>query len=121
MPAIITNKFRINNAEQFLESFTESSPNIYYLGIGKPQAHATQTRGDLRTENQGTDTAPLTPEDSIANEFFTFDDALAAKKITSSDIQQVVPRRDWTTGTVYDYYRHDYGARVTGTNYTISK
>ena len=23
MPAIITNKFRINNAEQFLESFTE--------------------------------------------------------------------------------------------------
>ena len=44
MPAIITNKFRINNAEQFLESFTEASPNIYYLGIGKPQAHATQTR-----------------------------------------------------------------------------
>ncbi len=120
MPAIITNKFRINNAEQFLESFTESSPNIYYLGIGKPQAHATQTRGDLRTENQGTDTAPLTPEDSIANEFFTFDDALAAKKITSSDIQQVVPRRDWTTGTVYDYYRHDYGARVTGTTTTQS-
>ena len=34
MPAIITNKFRINNAEQFLESFTEASPNIYYLGIG---------------------------------------------------------------------------------------
>ena len=50
MPAIITNKFRINNSEQFLESFTESSPNIYYLGIGKPQAHATQTRGDSRTE-----------------------------------------------------------------------
>ena len=120
MPAIITNKFRINNAEQFLESFTESSPNIYYLGIGKPQSHATQTRGDLRTENQGTDTAPLTPEDSVANEFFTFDDALAAKKITSSDIQQVVPRRDWTTGTVYDYYRHDYGARVTGTTSTQS-
>ena len=57
MPAIITNKFRINNAEQFLESFTEASPNIYYLGIGKPQAHATQTRGDARTENLGTDSA----------------------------------------------------------------
>jgi len=118
MPAIITNKFRINNAEQFLESFTEASPNIYYLGIGKPQAHATQTRGDSRTENLGTDTSPLTPEDSVANEFYTFDDALAAKKITSSDIQQVIPRRNWTTGTTYDYYRHDYGARVTGTTNT---
>ena len=117
MPAIITNKFRINNAEQFLESFTEASPNIYYLGIGKPQAHATQTRGDSRTENLGTDTSPLTPEDSVANEFYTFDDALA-KKITSSDIQQVIPRRNWTTGTTYDYYRHDYGARVTGTTNT---
>ena len=120
MPAIITNKFRINNSEQFLESFTESSPNVYYLGIGKPQAHATQTRGDLRTENLGTDTSPLTPEDSVANEFFTFDDALAAKKITSSDISQVIPRRDWTTGTVYDYYRHDYGAYITGTTTTQS-
>ena len=118
MPAIITNKFRINNAEQFLESFTEASPNVYYLGIGKPQAHATQTRGDSRTENLGTDTSPLTPEDSVANEFYTFDDALAAKKITSSDIQQVIPRRNWTTGTTYDYYRHDYGARVTGTTNT---
>ena len=118
MPAIITNKFRINNAEQFLESFTEASPNVYYLGIGKPQAHATQTRGDSRTENLGTDTSPLTPEDSVANEFYTFDDALAAKKITSSDISQVIPRRDWTTGTVYDYYRHDYGAFVTGTTTT---
>ncbi len=120
MPAIITNKFRINNAEQFLESFTESSPNIYYLGIGKPQAHATQTRGDSRTENLGTDTSPLTPADSVVEEFFTFDDALAAKKITSSDISQVIPRRNWTTGTVYDYYRHDYGDRVTGTTNTQS-
>ena len=87
MPAIITNKFRINNSEQFLESFTESSPNIYYLGIGKPQPHSTQTRGDLRTENLGTETSPLTPPDSVSEEFYTFDDALAAKKITSSDIQ----------------------------------
>ena len=120
MPAIITNKFRINNSEQFLESFTESSPNIYYLGIGKPQAHATQTRGDSRTENLGTETSPLTPPDSVSEEFYVFDDALAAKKITSSDIQQVIPRRNWTTGTVYDMYRHDYGSFITGTSTTLT-
>ena len=120
MPAIITNKFRINNSEQFLESFTESSPNIYYLGIGKPQAHSTQTRGDSRTENLGTETSPLTPPDSVSEEFYVFDDALAAKKITSSDISQVIPRRNWTTGTVYDMYRHDYGANITGTSTTLT-
>ena len=118
MPAIITNKFRINNAEQFSESFSEASPEVYYLGIGRPQAFATQIRGDLRSDNQGTDSAAITPADSVIEEFNTFDDLLAAKKITSSDISYVIPRRNWTTSTVYDYYRHDYGNRITGTTTT---
>ena len=118
MPAIITNKFRINNAEQFSESFSEASPEIYYLGIGRPQAFATQTRGDLRTENQGTDSAAITPADSVIEEFNTFDDLLAVKKITTSDTSFVIPRRNWTASTVYDYYRHDYGNRITDTTTT---
>jgi len=114
MPAIITNKFRIHNQEQFVESFTESAANVYYLGIGRPQAFATSTRPDTRTDNEGTDASPLTPVDSIGDEFYHFDDMLAAKKVTSSDVSIVIPRRNWATGTVYDYYRHDYGNRVTG-------
>ena len=36
MAAIITNKFRINNVEQFVESFSESvSILTYYLFIGR--------------------------------------------------------------------------------------
>ena len=114
MPAIITNKFRIHNQEQFVESFSESSANVYYLGIGRPQAFATSTRGDLRTDNEGTDAAPLTPVDSIGDEFYHFDDLLAAKRVTSSDVSIAIPRRTWATGTVYDYYRHDYGNRISG-------
>jgi len=114
MPAIITNKFRIHNQEQFVESFSETASNTYYLGIGRPQAFATATRPDLRTENEGTDASPLTPVDSVQDEFYHFDDMLAAKKVTSSDVSICIPRRNWTTGTVYDYYRHDYGNRVTG-------
>ena len=72
MPAIITNKFRIHNAEQFVESFSEATPNVYYLGIGRPQAFGTLTRGDSRTENQGSDAAPLTPVDSVQDEFNYF-------------------------------------------------
>ena len=114
MPAIITNKFRVHNQEQFVESFSESGANVYYLGIGRPQAYATATRPDSRTDNSGSDSAPLTPVDSIGDEFYTFDDMLAAKKVATSDISIVIPRRNWATGTVYDYYRHDYGNRVTG-------
>ena len=120
MPAIITNKFRRHNAQQFVESFSETANTVYYMGLGRPQAYATSTRGDSRTDNEGTDTTPLTPVDSIGDEFYYFDDLLAAKRITSSDVSFAIPRRNWTTGTVYDYYRHDYGNRITGTTTTQS-
>jgi len=119
MAAIITNKFRIHNQEQFVESFSESSPNVYYLGIGRPQAFTTQTRGDSRTEYQGSDTAPPTPIDSNYEEFNTFNELLAAKKVTSTETSISIPRRNWATGTVYDYYRHDYGHFVTGSTSSV--
>ena len=118
MPAIITNKFRLHNASNFVESFSESSPNIYYLAIGRPQAFATSTGGDSRTQFEGTDASPLTPADSVSDEFYFFDDVIAAKRITTSDISRVIPRRNWTTGTTYDIYRHDYGQYVKGSSST---
>ena len=118
MPAIITNKFRVHNSEQFYETFTESSGNTYYLLIGRPQPFTTSTRADGRTENEGSDTSPILPVDSIVDEYYHFDDAMAAKKITSGDVSFCIPRINWTAGTVYDYYRHDYGRRITGTTTT---
>ena len=115
MPAIITDKFRIHNSEQFHEAFSESSGNTMYLGIGRPQPFATSTRADSRTNNEGSDTSPVTPADNVNAQFYPFDDLLAAKKITSSDVTFAIPRRNWTTGTTYDIYRHDYGERITGT------
>ena len=49
MPAIITDKFRIHNSEQFQEAFSEASGNTLYLGIGRPQAFTTSTRNSLFT------------------------------------------------------------------------
>ncbi len=115
MPAIITNKFRVHNSEQFRESFSEAAPNTYYLSIGRPQAFTTHTRPDTRTDNEGTDQSPITPTDTENTQNFTYDDMLASKKIQTSDVSIVIPRRNWTTGTVYDHYRHDYGDFLTGT------
>ena len=120
MPAIKTDKFRIHNSEQFQEAFSETSGNTMYLGIGRPQAFATATRGDGRTNNEGTDVAPLTPADNLNAQHFPFDDLMAAKKIAASDVTFAVPRRNWTTGTTYDIYRHDYGEYATGTTTAIT-
>ena len=108
MPAIVTNKFRIHNAKQFVEAFdeitytsgdaiTDASGLLnthMYLFIGKVTAWAD-------------DTAPPTPTDSVSNTVYNhWRDMIAAKKIGSTDISHVAPRYNWTTGTNYFAYLH---------------
>jgi hypothetical protein len=109
MTAIITEKFRAHNANQFFESFTEASGNTYYLMIGKATAFTSGTSG-------GTDDSPPTPADDISSEFYTWDSAIAAKKIASTNITYAIPRRDWANGTIYDMYEDN----ISSSNATTS-
>jgi hypothetical protein len=92
MASIVTSKFRVHNAQQFAESFSETSNTIMYLFIGK-----NTTFPD--------DNNPPTPVNSTANiEFTPWRDMYAAKRITTADVTHAVPRYNWTSGTVYDQY-----------------
>ena len=113
MAAIITNKFRINNAEQFVESFSETAATTYYLFIGRSHAWASDVDVQGNTIAEGTDTTPPTPNDDIGSEFYNYDDMIGLKLISASDVSFVIPRRDWATGTTYDMYRHDYSSSTT--------
>jgi hypothetical protein len=109
MAAIITEKFRLHNAEQFFESFSEAAATTYYLFIGKSSPFTTSTSG-------GDDNSPPTPKDDVTTEFYKWDSMLAAKLISSSDVSYVIPRRNWTNGTVYDMYEHDISSSNTTTS-----
>ena len=74
MAAIITEKFRLHNAEQFYESFSEASKNVYYLMIGKSTPFSTTTSG-------GTDGTPPTPADDVSSNFYEWDQSIALKNI----------------------------------------
>ena len=109
MSAIITEKFRQHNANQFYESFTEASASTYYLFLGKSTAFTSSTTG-------GSDNSPPTPADSPKDEYFSWDSMLGAKIISSDDVVYAIPRRNWANSTVYDMYRHDYSASNTSTS-----
>ena len=109
MSAIITEKFRQHNANQFIESFTEASKSTYYLFLGKTTAFTSSTTG-------GSDSSPPTPADSVKDEAFAWDSMLGAKLITSSDIKNSIPRRNWSNGTIFDMYEHDISASNTTTS-----
>ena len=107
MSAIVTEKFRLHNATQFFESFTEASPNTYYLFIGKATPFTSTT-------TTGSDSSPPTPADAVGEtEFYAWDSMLAAKKLTSSDVTRAIVRRNWVNGTTYDMYKHNISSSNT--------
>ena len=109
MSAIITEKFRQHNADQFVESFTEAAASTYYLFLGKATGFTSSTTG-------GTDSSPPTPADSVKDEAFAWDSMLGAKLISSTDIKYSIPRRNWVNSTIYDMYEHDISASNTSTS-----
>ena len=70
------------------------------------------------SEGATTDNNPPTPVDSVAPESYYWDDMLAAKLISSKSF--VIPRRDFSTSSAFDMYRHDVGGVNTG-NYGTTK
>ena len=110
MSAIITEKFRQHNANQFFESFTEASASTYYLFIGKSTAFTAST-------TTGNDSSPPTPADEIGEiHYYAWDSMLAAKKINSTDVTYALPRRNWSNGTTYDMYKHNISSSNTSTS-----
>ena len=108
MAAIITDKIRILNAKNFIAGVS-SSANAYYSFIGLPDPTALQSDWDSN---------PPSPKDSFDEENYYWDSMIALKKINSSDVRQVVQKREWISGTTYDMYRSDYSrsntAKVSG-------
>ncbi len=92
MASLVTSKFRVHNAQQFAEAFSETSNTTMYLFIGKNTSFPN-------------DNSPPTPVNSTANiEYTPWRDMYAAKRITTADVTHAIDRYDWTSGTVYDQY-----------------
>ena len=96
MATINQNDLRIKNAKNFTESLNSSSGNaLSYTFMG-------------RVEPWADDNAPPVPQNNFKTFNETYDNMFAARRILDSDVYYMIPRLQWNTGTVYDYYRQDY-------------
>ena len=102
MSAIVTDQFRILNANNFVENI-ESSSNSYYVFLGL--SNPTQV-GFGRTADWNTNTP--SPVDNFNNISHVSDTMIFGKKVTSVNVRRLVRRIDWAQGTRYEMYRHDY-------------
>lgn len=83
---------KIYEVLQYYYSPTDGNPSNLYAFIGRVTPWPDEANPPVPTQDQR----------SIKD---IFKDIIAAKLITSSDISPVIPRIDWDSGTVYDYYQ----------------
>ena len=109
MPAIITDQFRISNAETFVQSFAGiGTTSYYYAFLAHPEPDKDLFSGvTIRNYKSVTGTSPNVPKDSFEQENAYHDSMLFAKRITENDVARVIPNRVWTPGETYDMYRND--------------
>ena len=110
MPAIVTDQFRILNANNFVES-VENTNNSYYvfIGLSNPTGAPTLT-GYGRTSDWNTSSKTPAPVDSFSYRAHSGDTMMFGKKISSANIRRIIRRVDWTSGSRYEIYRDDYSA-----------
>ena len=96
MATINQNDLRIKNAKNFTESLNSATGNaLSYVFMGRVQPWAD-------------DNAPPIPQNNINTFNETYDNMFALKRVLDKDAYYMIPRLNWVTGTVYDYYRQDY-------------
>ena len=91
MAAIVSSNFRVLNANNFKEDVTDSS---VYVAIGKSDVWSNSTSVTV-------DGTPATPADNLDDLGEMRKNLIAMKKVTGSDLSNVVPRYTWTSGNSY--------------------
>jgi hypothetical protein len=105
MPAIISDQFRILNAENFVKSVTgvADTSNTYYTFIGLPNALSLDAGG---SPTWVTITPP--PLDGFKEESQIKESIIAMQQISSDSVRRLVRKVTWVAGNTYEMYRHDY-------------
>lgn len=88
MPSIITNQMRVVNSETFAKRIA-SQPTYLFIGKSSPWAD---------------EELPDTPFETDQEKIELFKNILAYKRVQANEINSVVPRINWASGVVYDYY-----------------
>ena len=92
MAAIVSNNFRVVNANNFKEDVAN---NAVYVAIGKPDVWSNSTADT-------TDAASAdTPNDHLDDIGEARAQMIALKEVVSGDLSHVVPRHTWTSGNSY--------------------
>tara|TARA_R100000231_G_scaffold57034_1_gene47168 strand:+ start:1931 stop:3586 length:1656 start_codon:yes stop_codon:yes gene_type:complete len=108
MTTVNRNDLRIKNAANLILSLSSTDFQDSYVFIGKPTLWTTDVIDNLLPRTQAGDESPPVPDNSWREFYETHDEIISLKKVTRDSARFMIPRNTWTSGLVYDIYRHDY-------------
>ena len=108
MSAIVTDQFRILNANNFVES-VENTNNSYYVFVGLSNPTGSDTVVGYGRSGDWNSNTPA-PIDSFSYRSHSGDTMMFGKKVSSANIRRIIRRVDWISGNRYEIYRDDYSA-----------
>lgn len=92
---LVTSNFNVHSAASFVNTFSNDD---YFIFAGK---HTPYANGD---------TVITTPTDSVLTTHIdVYNNMIFAKRVSESDVLQMIPKYTWTSNTHYDRYDHRDG------------
>jgi len=118
MATLVSKKLKRHLADQFIESITEPANNVYYMVASKHTDYA---------NNASNTHVPL--DTNKETEIDVYEEGIFGKKVSDSDVYNLIPKYMWTSNTVYTPYEHDvdlegktfYAAVDGGSTYYVYK
>ena len=106
MVAVNQNDLRVKNASNFIKSLTDNTSSYVFIGRGS-QWESDISAPVVARQDMGDMSAPY-PDNNWKDYYRTWNQMMSLKLIQSENIFTVIPKIQWTSGVVYDLYRHDY-------------
>lgn len=122
MSALVTDQFRIVNANNFVESLLNNNNSYYvFLGLSNPGSTGLPVGFGRTTTWDASPSDIPSPVDNFQYLSHYRDTILFGKKIGSDNVRRVIRRINWTSNTRYDMYRHDYSVNNLSPNSSRSR
>ena len=93
MATVNTNDLRVKNAKNFISSLGSDGG---YVFVGRQMPWDTG------------DNSPPPPQNNTEGFNQAYDQMISLNRIDTTEVYHMIPRINWSSGVVYDMYRHDY-------------
>ncbi len=105
MVAINQNDLRVKNAQNLIQSLSKGDS---YAFMGRPSQWESDIAAPTVARQEAGDMSPPYPDNNWKEYYRTWNQMLSMKGIRSEEVKYMIPKLTWTSGLVYDMYRHDY-------------